>query len=573
MKKLILFFVLYKSLLAQFGGGSGTALDPYQITSPSHLEYLATQVNSGTNYSTSFFKLMNNLDLSSITSWTPIGNSEVYSFCGNFDGNNKNISGLTITGNLSYQGLFGSISDGCEIKNLSIQNCSVSGSNYVGGLVGYIKLNSNNSTITITNCHVSGTISSTIDNVGGLIGKLFETSSASGGETYNVFISICSSNCSVTCTSTYASTGGLIGAIEGNSGTKNPRVSNCFSLGTVTNNSNGAYVGGLIGQNTYGKITDCYSRTDVIASGTDPYAAGMIGYALNGTVINKSYSAGLVNASGSNALGFFGYYSSSGSSVSSCFWDKETSGKNSSFGGSGVVGKTTAEMKTASTFFDASWSETIWFMDTFNDGYAYLSWQNPGGTPVPVELTSFTAKQKDNLIFLSWNTSTEIGNYGFEVERASTSLSTDFDVFEKIGFINGNGNSNVPHNYSFIDNSINKTGTYYYRLKQIDTDGSYEYSYIIEINVNINNSFSISQNYPNPFNPFTKIKYSVPVDGLVTLKVYNILGKEIKTLVNENLNTGIYEIEFDGRALESGLYFYKIETGNYSAINKMILIK
>jgi photosystem II stability/assembly factor-like uncharacterized protein len=86
-------------------------------------------------------------------------------------------------------------------------------------------------------------------------------------------------------------------------------------------------------------------------------------------------------------------------------------------------------------------------------------------------------------------------------------------------------------------------------------------------------SYSLSQNYPNPFNPVTKIDFSLPKSGLVTLKVYDILGKEVATLVNEVKTSGIYSYEFDGALLSSGVYFYKIETNGFTDIKKMMLIK
>ena len=86
-------------------------------------------------------------------------------------------------------------------------------------------------------------------------------------------------------------------------------------------------------------------------------------------------------------------------------------------------------------------------------------------------------------------------------------------------------------------------------------------------------SYLLSQNYPNPFNPTTKIEYSIPKTSIVTLKVYDILGREVATLVNEKKFRGIYEVEFDGNGLSSGIYFYKIQAGNYSSVKKMILVK
>ncbi len=204
-------------------------------------------------------------------------------------------------------------------------------------------------------------------------------------------------------------------------------------------------------------------------------------------------------------------------------------------------------------------------------------------SPIPVELESFYAFIKNYSVNLFWNTITEVNNSGFQVER-----STDGRNWYPIGFVAGNGNSNITHDYDFIDNDIKTSGTLFYRLKQIDNNGNYQYSKIISIVINILTKFDISQNYPNPFNPSTKIKYTISNSPpftkgerqgglLVTLKVYDILGREITTLVSEEQQPGIYEIEFVGRsetsALPNGIYFYRLQAGDYTAAKKMILLK
>lgn len=187
---------------------------------------------------------------------------------------------------------------------------------------------------------------------------------------------------------------------------------------------------------------------------------------------------------------------------------------------------------------------------------------------VPVELVSFSANVQGNSVQLSWITATELNNQGFDIERKSKNAA-----WEKIGFVPGNGNSTSNKNYSFNDGNL-LTGKYSYRLKQIDYDGSYEYSNEVEANiVSVPVKFDLSQNFPNPFNPSTTIKFSIPQAANVTLKVYNMLGQEVRTLVNSFREAGEHSVKFEAKELNSGLYFYKIEAGSFNMVKKMTLLK
>jgi hypothetical protein len=199
----------------------------------------------------------------------------------------------------------------------------------------------------------------------------------------------------------------------------------------------------------------------------------------------------------------------------------------------------------------------------------------PGGPfhmnslPLPVELISFEAKYINQNVHLNWKTASELNNYGFIIERSIDKLT-----FENIGFIAGKGNSIEINNYNFIDNNL-PFGHYYYRLKQVDFDGSFQYSHIIEVSASFNpTSFSLSQNYPNPFNPSTTIQFSVAESGITELTVFNSLGQEIAKLYNQNAEKGVqYQIYFDASKFSSGVYYYKLTQGNNSLIKKMVLIK
>jgi streptogramin lyase len=195
------------------------------------------------------------------------------------------------------------------------------------------------------------------------------------------------------------------------------------------------------------------------------------------------------------------------------------------------------------------------------------------GTVVPVELTSFTANTNGNNVNLNWSTTTETNNSGFEIERGShTERSRSMTEWEKIGFINGNGTTTEAHFYSFTDNNIS-SGNYLYRLKQIDFDGTFEYSNEVEVIINIPEKFELSQNYPNPFNPTTKIKYQIPSNNPVSLKIYDVLGNVVTSLVDEVQPLGNYEVSFDASLLSSGTYFYTIRTGSFVETKKMLLLK
>jgi hypothetical protein len=200
------------------------------------------------------------------------------------------------------------------------------------------------------------------------------------------------------------------------------------------------------------------------------------------------------------------------------------------------------------------------------------------GSPViPVELISFNGYYNHGTIILDWTTATETNNTGFEIQKLTTG-------WLKIGFVQGSGTSTETQRYSFIDDNIT-SGINSYRLKQIDYDGSFEYSGIVEIETGIINQFSLEQNYPNPFNPSTTIKFTISpartklyAGGdlrFTVLKVYDVLGNDVATLVNEEKPAGEYKVEFkiDNVELSSGVYFYQLKVDNFIETRKMILLR
>jgi len=187
--------------------------------------------------------------------------------------------------------------------------------------------------------------------------------------------------------------------------------------------------------------------------------------------------------------------------------------------------------------------------------------------PVPVELISFSANFINNSVELNWTTATEKNNQGFEVERKISNSE-----WSKIGFVSGNGTTTEQRAYSFTDKYI-AANKYFYRLKQIDYDGSVDYSNLVEIDTKPFNDYSLNQNYPNPFNPSTNIEFNIPEQALVNLSVYNLLGEKVATIVNEIMESGNHKIVFDASTLASGVYLVKMTSENFSNQIKINLLK
>jgi hypothetical protein len=217
------------------------------------------------------------------------------------------------------------------------------------------------------------------------------------------------------------------------------------------------------------------------------------------------------------------------------------------------------------------------FLGGGNDGsggtaYQSTAWVGEGGVYVPVELTSFTANIVDRSVLLNWTTATEVNNQGFEIERSTDGLN-----FNQIGYVPGFGTTTEPKSYSYTDQSVT-SGTYYYRLKQIDFDGSFAYSSVAEVEVSLPTVFSLEQNYPNPFNPSTSIQFSLPTDAQVKINVYNLVGENISEIVSGNFAAGTHKVNFNASTLTSGIYFYRLEATGidrnfFSDIRKMTLLK
>ena len=523
--------------------GSGTAGDPFVVTNYADLEAIGT----GGYTLASVYRLANDIDASASAAenagagFVPIGGS-VTQFSGTFHGAGHVVNNLHINRSATdFVGLFGYTTP-ATIDSLGVTNAAITGNNYVGGVVGYI------SGSHITSCYVTGIVSGTFQ-LGGIAGY-------NGGTITNCYMSGTVTN------SGSFETGGIAGF-------NYLTITKCYMSGSVTSTSSS--VGGIAGVSE-GIITNCYEVGSV--HGTFQIG-GVVGYNYGPQItMSQCYAAGSVTGTVNNIGGVVGLGTGI---VDSCYWDKQTTTQTTSYNSDPSYGKLTTEMKTQSTF--VGWSSTIWNMGNgINNGYPYLKWQNPGGTPLPVELTSFVVTSSNSTATLAWKTATEVNNYGFEIERRQTAqrveLSTDW---AKAGFVAGAGTSNSPRNYSYTDKNLSP-GKYVYRLKQVDDNGAFSYGSSVEVEIgSAPQVFALLQNYPNPFNPSTEIGYSLEKAGMVSLKVYNMLGQEVATLVNGPQEAGSYTVPFGINkgtlGLSSGVYIYRLEAGSFISTKKLVLMK
>jgi len=496
--------------------GIGTEADPYQISILEHLLWIRENSSSWDKY----FIQTANIDASATSEWNsgagwyPIGNSSI-NFTGVYDGDGYSISGITINrSTTNSQGFFGYAS-GANLSNIGLENVNIYGKSSTGGLVA-----ENMDTTIVTNCFVSGFVRGS-GNVGGLVGV----------------------------------------------NSDNSVINNSFSTGTVYGNIS---VGGLVGTNSStGSINNSYSSSFVLKAGTGYYVAGFVGSNISSSSITNSYSTGVV--SGSNVKGFVGSKAAD-SPVVDCFWDMETSNQYSSAGG---TGKTTAEMKDFFTFFDTNWdflvettngTDNHWGINSSeNDGYPFLAWQSYehsfNSAPIitsflPEELTvNVTSDPQQFRVFAADNENDEL-TYSWFIDDVLQADSTEFTFTNT--FMAGN-----------------------YEVKGKVYDGEFADSTVwsivssSSIDGNMPKITSLSQNYPNPFNPSTTINYSLEqgYNGNVAIVIYNEAGKVVQTLVNKSLREGNYSVKFNGNRFASGIYYYGINTENFTKIKKMILIK
>jgi len=199
--------------------------------------------------------------------------------------------------------------------------------------------------------------------------------------------------------------------------------------------------------------------------------------------------------------------------------------------------------------------------------------------PVPIQLASFTASRWNGTsIDLAWSTLSETNNFGFFVQRKAAGDAEYADL--PGSFIPGHGTTTVPQSYGYRDESCGY-GTWWYRLKQIDLDGTVHLldAVAVEIVASVEDgipaSSALEQNWPNPFNPRTNIGFRVSGLGSrwVRLAVYDLLGREVAVLVNAQKEPGNYEVKFDAAHLPSGVYLYRLTAGDFSETRKLMLMR
>ncbi|MFA6469446.1 MAG: GLUG motif-containing protein [Bacteroidota bacterium] len=518
--------------------GDGSIDTPYQISTWQNLYWISQNSSEWGKY----FEQTADIDFTSVdpamntwdggAGWTPIGNSSV-NFTGSYHGQDHFIKGLYLNRpSTDYVGLFG-FTNGATIQHAGFVDGSIHGQSYVGSFAGKCTGS------TISNIYNTGTVTGASQVIGGLVGGIWSTT-----------------------------------------------ISYSYNTGTITasSGSDWSYLGGVAGQNTYSTISNCYN-TGAVTSGYAP-VGGLVGYNnTDGGSVIYSYSSGAVTGYTGTIGGLYRLGGLIGDccsgSVANSYWDTEASGAASNPSGTGT-GLTTAQMKTQSSFSGWDFS-SIWAINpSVNNGYPYLQWAVGIDQSLPVELSMFLTKSFGNAVFLWWETATETNNYGFEVERRLgenlfLQVNGSFE-WQNVGFTEGSGTTNTPKEYSFTERNL-KSGKYYYRLKQIDRDGKFSYSQEATVIVGfVPQEFMFFQNYPNPFNPTTTISYTLAkVQNLdkipITIKIYDVIGQEVITLVNEVKEAGTYSTLFDASKLTGGVYFAQLSSNGRSQIRKIVLVK
>ena len=442
----------------KYGGGEGAEENPYKISTLSDLQLLQNTSEDWDKY----FQQTADIDASATSDWdngkgfSPIGNNTT-SFTGVYDGGGYIIDGLYINRPTAYLiGLFGKLgdyNDSAKIKNLGVTNVEMLGgqttdynTNFVGGLVA------DNEYSTITNCFATGNLTYLGGNGGANLGGLI-------GYSRNSSVTNSYSMCNIT--GKDATAGGLIGR------NYESTVENSFSISSVYVNSDHDNAGGFIGDNeNNSSVSNCYSMGSVTSSGDFVDIGGFIGRN-NRSSVSNSYSISSVSA---------GEYSDKGgligsdyeSTITNSFWDIELSGLSASAGG---TGKTSAELKTQSTYISAGWdfAAPVWAIESSkNYGYPYLSWQTVFSPALLTPSLSSPTNTSENVSLaptLSW---LEVSNASsYEVQLATNAnLTENLQTFKNI--------TTTTHEVT----SLTKNTTYYWRVRALNSTDTSSYTLV-----------------------------------------------------------------------------------------------
>jgi len=333
-----------------------------------------------------------------------------------------------------------------------------------------------------------------------------------------------------------------------------------------------------------------YNNYNTLGFGTNVVANSHVTVTKNSADFGSSYGQ---NASNDNTASKFAY--------SWTYLGGAGSGVIIPSSGDGVLAFTVQidiadQSQNAGLTFDGSLMSGEQFLDNETTSWPTIDATSTLDPPLPITLSSLSATYVSaGMVRVDWTTETETDNYGFEVQKSADTIGNYATIPNS--FIPGHGTTIVPHSYSYTDSSAS-AGVWYYRLKQIDNDGTINYTDGVQVEVltsveeiPVPTVFALDQNYPNPFNPSTKIEFALPSESHVRLEVFNMLGQRVALLVDEVRHIGYYSVKFDAgplgpnsSGLASGLYFYRLQARPTSSnggeqakeisfLKKMVLVK
>ncbi len=626
---LLTVFLPSSPVSAQFAGGSGSEEDPWQIETAGHLDNVRNY--TGFDHEEVFFIQKENIDLAVFLwdqehedyindglGWVPIGDPEE-PFLGTYLGNGYTVSGLVIKRpDEDYQGLFG-VAYYARFDDVTLSEVDITGRDFVGGLTG------NNFDTILSDCHVSGEITSTGDFAGGLIGSHSQgevtnchtdvvlTGNANAGGLSGMSAHSTIRNCYSTgeVTAEDRVVGGLIGELFEanllNSYSESHVTGNDWHVGGLVGLSDGAaisgshhtgtvvgrrhHTGGLAGTNGEGAtIIHSYSSGDVTGeghstgglvgrnlgtienthstgsvTGMDNYTGGLVGFNRSGASIKKSYSTADVNGE-MYVGGLVGY--SSNATISSSYSKGAVKGERNSVGGliGTTLGGTIENSFSRSSVSGNNWvgglvgyngTDDLSIINCYSTGPVVGEEEDVGGLVGFLDGNTSVVSESSY-----WNHETS-GQTASEAGEARNTEQMTYP-YDEDTFVDWDFEYTWVHD---TEESMNQ-GYPYMEIKSTVTNVSDP-----KIQEEIAQEISLAQNYPNPFNPSTRINFTIPEQAHVRLRVYNVMGQHVRTLVNEVKSPGSYEVPFEAIGLSSGIYLYRLQTETYTASRSMLLVK